>query len=459
MSPLFPLCLILLFAVSGLTRASDTYFEILDNADNRSFGTIAVLDQTQITVDVQGESRVIPLEKLIKIRNLDPCPCAESLVATGKLGQPSAPATHSARSIDEQKLADLIEKNRRSNEQAARTFPGSVVSVEIKDGSRLVASSFVLSKSHGICQLLGQQNNLSIPLDTISAVRFAVRNLSDVINPPADWLRLAVSNTEGDRLIVGTPGAFDVYAGILREINAETIFFSVDGEVLPVPRRKVFGLVLHGDSVTSTSAFPIATLTLWTGTQGMITSLRLDASGGELMWQTTAGLTIAVPLNSVDEIDFGAKGVFYLLDCERVRNEFSLPFLPDIKLEQLKFLSTFYENRTKVSREIVLDGVPYNRGVTLFGKTLLEYRLPKPFSTLQAVIGMEDQFRPHASVSLQILANSQVLGTWELRGDTNSQQIHLNLPQNCRLITIVAEPTPHSTVPAVLSITDPKLFE
>ena len=453
----FPLCLTL-FAMCGLTWASDTYFEILDNTDNRIVGTIAAMDQTLIVVDVQGESCAIPLEKLVKIRNLAPGPYFESHLAMGNSGQQPAPTARTTRIPGEQKLADLIEKRRRSNEHAAQNFPSNVVSIEFRDGSRFVASALTLSKSLGTCRLVDQQNDLSLPLALLSAVRFAVRNLHDVLNPPADWLRLAVPNTEGDRLIVGNPGSFDVYAGILQEINAETIFFSVDGEVLPVPRRKVFGLVLHGDSTPPADELPFAVLTLWTGTRGMVSSLRLNES--ELTGQTTAGVMIAVPLNMVDEIDFGKqKGAVSLFDCERVRKEFSLPLASDIELKQLQFLHKFYESRTNISREVILDGVCFDRGMTLLGKAVLEYHLPKPFVTLQAVIGIEDQFRPQASASLQILANSQVLGTWELRGDTASQRIHLNLPQNCRLITLIAEPIPHSTVPAVLSIADPKLFE
>jgi hypothetical protein len=309
---------------------------------------------------------------------------------------------------------------------------------------------------------LDQPGEFSIFLEHLSAVRFSIRNLHDALHPPADWLRLAVPNAEGDRLIVGNPGAFDVYTGILHDISADTLFFNVDGEVLPVPRRRIFGLVLHGApnaaySALPTAVSPLATLTLWSGTQGIVSDLRLK--NNELTWQTTAGLTVAIPLSMVNEIDFGEKRVAYLFDFERVRNELSFPFASSIPSEQGKLLQTFYESRTSVPREIVLDGVAYDRGITLFCKTLLEYRVPKPFSALKAVIGIEDQFCPFASATLQILADSQVLGTWELRGDTAPRRIHLNLPQNCRLITIIAEPSPQSNVPAVLTIADPKLFE
>jgi hypothetical protein len=449
-------CLIL-FAVN-MFAWGETYVEVLDNEGNSTFGTVAELDRMKIVVDVQGELQMIPRDKLVKIRNLAPNPYEGTLHAAGNQPAPAAWRGQTARSASERRLAEIGAAIQKANEQAVKkTFPGSVIALELHDGSRLTAATFTVAKSHGVCRLLDQQKELLIPLSDLSAVRFTVRSLLEVITPPADWLRLAIPNAEGDKLVVGHPGSFDVYAGILNEVSAETVSFNVDGEILPVPRRRVFGLVFHGETVPSARESPLATLTLWSGTRGIISDIQLQE--GELTWQTTTGLTVTVPLDMVNEIDFGETGIAHLFDFERTRNEFSLPFAPETGLAQLQFLQMFFESRTNISREIILDGVLYDQGITLKGKTLLEYHLPKPFASLKAVIGIEDQFRPHAAANLQILADAQVLGTWELHGNTASQQIHLNLPQNCRLITIIAEPLPQSNAPTVLTIAAPKLFE
>jgi len=189
----------------------------------------------------------------------------------------------------------------------------------------------------------------------------------------------------------------------------------------------------------------------------MISDIQLNAN--ELTLQTTTGLIVAVPLDMVSEIDFGETGATYLVDLDRARSEFSLPFATEIRPEQLRLLQTFYESRTKVSREVILDGTVYDRGMTLMGKTSLEYRLSKPFTAFRAVVGIEDQFRPHAAARLQIFADSQILGTWELRGDAASQRIEVNLPQNTRLLTITTEPLPLSGASSVLTIADARLTE
>ena len=454
----FLLCLALL-AVGSWSLATETLFEVMDIDGNSTLGTISALDGEQLVVHVRGENQTILVEKLCTVRNLAPSPYeGVAAVAAQTSRRQSFPSALSRRNTYEQRLVEEFTRRIQANEQILRkTFPNSVIVLELKDGSQLSASSFTIANNQGICRLLEQQNDLFIPLNDISAVRFAARSLLETRNPPEDWLRLAIPSAGGDKLIVGNPGSFDVYAGILGEVSTETISFAVDGEVLPVPRRRVFGLVLHGDTTPSPSGVPpLATLTLWTGTKGMISDIRLN--GNELTWQTTAGLTVTVPLDMVYEIDFGEQGIAYLVDFDQERSEFALPFALASQPEQWRLLQTFFNSRTS-PREVMLDGVVYTRGITLLGKTLIEYRLPKPFASLRGVIGIEDQFRPHASARLQILADSQVLGTWDLRGDRASQRIDLQLPHNCRLISITVEPLPQSGGSTVLTIADPKLSE
>ena len=454
----YSICFILFF-VNTLTSAADTRFEIIDNAANNVCGTIITLDKSQIFADIRGTTHTIPLVELVKIRNIAPNPYEKNSSSTSDYQNP-VQQMQSVRGVNEQRFAETSNKPHSNEHTLQKNFPGNVVALELKDGTRLTASSFTVAKNQGVVRLLDQQNDLTFPLDKISAVRFAVRGLPEVISPPADWLRLTIPNVKGDRLVVGNPGSFDVYTGILNDISAETISFAIDGEILPIPRRKVFGIVLHGESSSSSAdgLSLLGILKLWTGTKGMISDIRL--AGNELTWQTTSGLIVVVPLEMVNEIDFCGKEISYLVDCELVRSEFSLPFESDIKPSQLKFLQTFYENRTKNSScEAILDGVVYGKSITLMGRTSLEYPLPKPFASLKAVIGIEDQFRPYAAATLQILADLQILGTWELRGDSASKQILLNLPKNCRLLTIITEPLPQSNVPAVLTIAEPKLFE
>ncbi|MCL2004841.1 MAG: NPCBM/NEW2 domain-containing protein [Planctomycetaceae bacterium] len=465
---LFFSCTVLLLACS-FAESAETYFEVLDLEGQAVLGTLVQLDSGQITVNVQGELQTLPIASVVKIRNLIPNPYRETSSAAAQQHRQPPPsrsrltnAANAQQQTNAQRLINQLAKIQQASEQAVqKSFPDTVITLELTDGSRLTAADFSIADGQADVRLLELQNSglpnaFSLPLEALSAVRFSVRGLSDVVNPSADWLRLAVPSAEGDKLIVGNPGTFDVYTGILGDVNAETVFFNVDGTVLPIPRHRIYGLVLHGE-VPPTTSPPLATLTHWSGTQGMVSDIRLD--GEELTWRTASGLTVSIPLDEVSEIDFGEKGIASLFDFERVHSEFALPFASELGQEHGGLLRTFVESRTRVSREIVLDGNVYERGVTLQGSATLEYHLPRPFVSLRAVIGIEDQFRPWSSSVLKILADSQVLGTWKLRGDAASQRIEVHLPQNCRTITFVVEPLLRPGTSTILTIADPKVVE
>ena|GEM_PF-3025156 len=444
------------------------YFEVLDKDGQMFFGVITQLDNSQITVNMQGEQQILPIASIVKIRNLAPSPYQEISSGRDNLRRTQTPFRSrqsnisSTASRNEQRLINLRAVMQQSNAQMVKkTFPNEVMVLELKDGSRLTVSALRIAHTQAFFHLLEQQNELSLPLEDISAVRFVVRNLSEVFNPPDDWLRLSQSNTDGDRIVVGNPGSLDVYAGILGEVNDETVSFDINGEVLPVPRHRIFGLLLH-DNIVSKETAPTAALTLWSGTRGMISDIRLE--NGDILWNTAPGLAVSVPLDSVSEIDFGEQGVVSLFDFERHRSEFSLPLgsidvQPDGKPEVRELLQQFYESRANVSREIILDGTAYCRGITLRGTTTLEYQIPRPYTALRAIIGIEDQYRPHASATLQILADSQELGRWELRGDAPSQRVVLDLPPQSRVITIMVTPLHQAGTPTIMTIVDANVLE
>ena len=416
-------CLCLLFVFCSYNEAAETYFEVVDNEGKVLIGTIAGLNRTQIIIDVQGASQTIPLEKLVTIRNTAPNPYPQESSA-------------------------------------------SAASLELKDGTRLTAASFTATKDQCICRLWEQPDELHIPLDAVAAVRFNLRKPADALTPPEDWQRLAKLNADGDKLIVGNPGSFDVYNGILQEVSESVIFFAVDGEILPVPKQKVFGLVFHGENVGENTGrtaeippdLPQATLTLWTGTQAMFSDIHLVDE--RLTWHTATGLTMSAPLMLMWEIVFSEKGTAYLTDFERTRSEFSISFVPEITPSLETFIQTFYESRSKASSgEYIVDGIAYRRAVTLRGETSLEYRLPRQFTSFKALVGIEDQYRPYVGGTLQIYADSQLLGFWEVRGDSAAQRIQLTIPPHCRTLVFRSVPASLPGTAAVLTIAEPKLFE
>jgi hypothetical protein len=194
-------------------------------------------------------------------------------------------------------------------------FPKSVTVIDLIDGSRLIATNFIIKEQKAICILLDHnyippakidvnktknkvdnknerkeqekietannkkiESELLIPIDKIYSVRFEVKNFSDIAEPAPDWLKYVNdSKSSGDRIVINKSGAFDVYSGIVIEVTNESVIFSIDGEKLPIQRTKIFGMILHSPDREEIKKKVVygSQITLWTGTQIMLNSFTL----------------------------------------------------------------------------------------------------------------------------------------------------------------------------------------
>jgi hypothetical protein len=208
------------------------------------------------------------------------------------------------------------EKNTdKQNTQKLPQFPPSVIVIELLDGSRLIATQFIVKEQKVICNLLDQnytapQKNVDkkdntetakekpneknntptgnevmsevvIPFEQVYSVRFAVKNFSDIFEPSAEWLKyIGNTGTSGDRIVINKAGAFDVYSGIVSEVTRDVVVFSIDNEKLPIQRSKIYGIILHSPNREQIKRKTVSggQITFWTGTQLMLESFTLKKS-------------------------------------------------------------------------------------------------------------------------------------------------------------------------------------
>ncbi|MDR1925928.1 MAG: NPCBM/NEW2 domain-containing protein [Planctomycetaceae bacterium] len=352
---------------------------------------------------------------------------------------PNKPKGLSTALIERIRNAANIAKPEEQKNRFAPQFPESVIVIDLRDGSRLVATSLTTKSQIATCQLLDQsykaekiddkKNTLknrtandrttnirtdenktnenktvenktddkiienkidadkvdtdkidadkknmsagikvSFPFDQIYAVRFAVRSLAEISEPSAEWIKQTIAPaSKGDQLIIGKGGEIaDVYTGIVLDITANAVVFSMDDEKLPVPRSKIIGMILHTPdrdkikrNITSRGQ-----INLWTGTQIILDSFELADTGaasktendtddagklnsiakddsvddnsaddnsynksiGKLAWKSLAGFSGEVFLYEVESIIFSRGGSLYLWDIVPVIRERVFPF-------------------------------------------------------------------------------------------------------------------------------------
>jgi hypothetical protein len=520
--------LFLLVGISASIYAAEVPFEITDTEGQTLNGIITALDSARLVLDAGGTKTEIATEKIVRLQNLLDNPFQSLLSVSGELSSRTLSPNIPLRKQSGKSIALLLQKQESNSSQKekenAPVFPEVVSVLELKDHTRLVVTEFVTKGKSVVVRLLNREE-ITVPLEHVLTVRLIVKGLNEVAVSPEDWRKFAAQSghaATGDRIVVGQPGSLDIYTGILTEVGKDTISFIVDGETLPVPRRKVFGLLLHSpqppldnmkntaqntaENTTATTAnTPLALfgfLSLWDGTKLPLHSLRSDENG-RWSWTTVSGISGTLLPEEIEELDIGRKNLFYLTGLKPVLLEQSFFFdrehleaddgvlglLRTYRTQKIiSQLSNTDNNSTRGNinrlpvfpvlprndsrrpnqipdlpipglKGFVLEGHFYERGLTVPAKTILEYSLADTLTMFHAVAGIDDRLRPYGGVRLRVQAEQQLLGEWEFYGDEPAKQLKLPLPSNTKTLRFEIDFIKGMVTPAILTLAEPKLVK
>lgn len=522
-------------------------FEAIDVDDESRVGNLLEIEAGQVSLQFEDGRQSIALERLQTLRNCtenpflgsEPSDLISGVVKLQNQGR-------SRQKRPSRPLATPVRKIRAVDKTSQReSYPVDVTAITLTDGSRLIATSLKLKDQTLKCRLLtsitedtevgtaasksSARNDkgiaeTSIPLRTVDHIRFGIKSLQSVLDPPAAWTkRTSVVSRQGDQLVVGVAETLDAYGGIVQEITDTTVSFIVDGETLPVPKQRVFGILFHPAKVqtsqtvqTNQSTIPSttsdlkddtqpATLIFWDGTQIFCRSLTLSpnqVSGGILNWTAASGVSGSTRLESVDSIEFNLGQELLLADLEPVVLRQNPPIRwarqtdPVVDRPQLPsdLLLTFRKNRLRRSgnveenvaglgtlptlarkqdrqqnvlianplpdlEAIRLDGTDYHNGLSLSGGTILEYSLPESFTALRGVAGIDDRIRPNGRFRLVIQANDELLCDMVLSGLEYAKTLKFDLPAETRRLRIAVDFLESFVDGASLSLADIKLIK
>ena len=203
-------------------------------------------------------------------------------------------------------------------------------------------------------------------------------------------------NADSDLLVVRAEDNLDYHKGVLQDVTEDVVRFDFDGEMLPVKRSKVFGFVYrHGKEANLPPT--VCRIIDSAGSQWSVQSLAL---AGKLRWTTPAGLSVAQPLDSVAEIDFsGGKLAYFERFGAGVGRLDALLWRRASASRGATVLLAAPRPRLSIARAAT-GRRGYAKGLALYCRTELVYRLPARFSRFQAVAGIDDAVRPNGKVRL-----------------------------------------------------------
>ncbi len=297
--------------------------------------------------------------------------------------------------------------------------PGEpAVWVTLVDGSRLIAAQWTLRGEVAHVVLL-DGSEIEVPRRAFESVRF---------EPAADriaeqWTRLAEAKYDGDVVVVRKDDHLDFLRGVVRGVTEQSVEFEMDGDVLPIRRNRLFGIVLFRPTGRSLPE-AICQITDRSGSQWTAQSLTLS---DELEWTTPAGATVRQPLAAIAQIDFSVGRATYLADLEPHSVDWQ-PFFPtDIELPSRRELFQPRRNRGLEADVLELGSVQYNRGLAMRSRSEVVYRLPGEMTRLKAKAGIDDRVRPLGNVLLVIRGDGKTLFEETLTGTGPPVELDLDI--------------------------------
>jgi len=315
---------------------------------------------------------------------------------------------------------------------AAEPGPTAVsprVWVELVDGSRLVGVDY--SSHDGLARIVGVDGQL-VELSTRDVASVRLQAQTDAV--AAQWSEILESTVDGDLLVIRKAQSLDYHRGVVGDVDDKVVRFDLDGDVLPVKRTKVQGLVYY-QSAGRSLPDSICRITEADGSQWKVRSIRFE--GDAFHWTTPLGLEVARPAGEVVRLDFSEGKIVYLSDLEPESVAWTPYFGP---VDDLPALAQFFsprEDRGLDPGPLELDGKLYHKGLALHSRTSLVYRLPGAFRRFKATVGIDDRVRPQGHVRLVLRGDDRVLLDATVAGTDPPKPVDLDLAGVRRLTILV----------------------
>jgi hypothetical protein len=310
--------------------------------------------------------------------------------------------------------------------------PDVAVSVELIDGSVLPGAEYVVKD--GVAALtMADKETLEVPTRVIRSVRLG----SMTAELTAQWDEILAEETVSDCLVIRKNESLDYVEGVLGDATSEQISFDLDGDVIGVKRTKVAGLVYYHARDDQRNE-PICDVRDTSGTR--LRASQIVLGEGHLAVTTSAGPTVEVPLERLARIDFSQGKVVYLSDLDwEGKSDVWAPYFPlEGNTDAIRRFHQPRRDRGFTTEQLHLGGQLYRRGLGLFSRTELVYRLDGPYRRLVALAGLDDEIGDAGHVVLTILGDrGKVLFEAKLSGTDDPLPVEVDLTDVRRLTIVV----------------------
>ena len=317
---------------------------------------------------------------------------------------------------------------------------------------------------------------LTVSSATFSELKIANKNVRSIRlqadNPAyrSQWNTFLKRETDKDLLIVAKRdgSGLDFLAGVVSAIGSEKTEFLLDGETVPVPAARVYGVVFA--STTSTEAAqPVnvtsaARVASHNGDQFAASTIRFSKGAFEI--ETAWGQSLRVASTLIRSIDLSSGRVQYLSDLEPLEERLDgidpegslLAGLIDKEEEALLFGPRRDTTMERTSR-LRLRGREFLKGLCIHSRTEISWALDEKYTSLDCLVGIDDEvaYSGKHLVALKITGDGSVL--FEKNIATTDDPLPLQLPLNgVSTLTILVDFGDNESTCDWLNLADAKLL-
>lgn len=341
-------------------------------------------------------------------------------------------------------LEELIGLNPVEAPAAAAGSPAAWI--QLNDGSLLTATGFATASGKVQAPLLGG-GQLEAKTSAVHWARFKPQNEQQA----ADWAKIIAADAAADLIVIRKDERIDYLEGIVEDITDEVVNFRLDGELVPVRREKVEGVVYFHANRGPAPA-PAGVVHDTAGSH--LNAAQLALTDGGFQITTASGVQLTRPMAAIRQIDFSAGKIQYLSEIEPRSIEWTPFFSPAGDDPQLTALyrprmNLPLSNDTARGDEALLqlrmtnaDGVPeihtYSKGIAMHSRTRITWQLPDSFSSLKAVAGIDARYRNLGDVELVVEGDGKELFRAHVSGREEPLLLDIDLT-GVRRLTILAD--------------------
>ncbi|GAB4157703.1 MAG: hypothetical protein Tsb009_34850 [Planctomycetaceae bacterium] len=269
--------------------------------------------------------------------------------------------------------------------------------VELTEGSRILCANVSVTRRKADLEspTLGK---ISVPLSIVASIRFSTKDSSF----DAKWKELCKRSLKKDYLVIAKPPTLDHLDGVVGDMTSEEISFSLGDNTVPVKRPRVFGIIYAPKEKPSLSK-AVCRADLTDSNSLQLSSLTWD--GTKLNGKLLTGNAVELPVSTLRTLDFSLGKVRYLSDMEP--REVKFTSLYNDPSDELLF--KYRRNRTFENKPLQLGEKKYARGLWIYPRTYLKYRLGKEYRRFQAILGIDANARGNGNAHITISGDGKVL--------------------------------------------------